>query len=191
MSFAIEKTKSGKPCIIFNNVKYRQQRILKNKDVSWRCLGKRCGASIKTDANMTQVTVCNQKHTGEHPVTMRSLSSPLTNVKAYECGDQPHEQAWTEIKNKNKNKKKPTGQTTMNRHHTPPTKTLHPNPKAPHHPKIERPPIEKTKQKHPSQKYRKPSQTSIPFIHKVHINGDSHTRHIAELVDQLTCPATS
>ncbi|KAG8322666.1 hypothetical protein J6590_018046 [Homalodisca vitripennis] len=79
----------------------------------------------------------------------------------------------------------------MNRHHTPPTKTLHPNPKAPHHPKSERPPIEKTKQKHPSQKYRKPSQTSIPFLHKVHINGDSHTRHIAELVDQLTCPATS
>ncbi|KAG8300888.1 hypothetical protein J6590_065008 [Homalodisca vitripennis] len=55
----------------------------------------------------------------------------------------------------------------------------------------ERPPIEKTKQKHPSQKYCKPSQTSIPFLHKVHINGDSHTRHIAELVDQLTCPATS
>ncbi|KAG8286202.1 hypothetical protein J6590_065662 [Homalodisca vitripennis] len=47
--------------------------------------------------------------------------------------------------------------------------------------KTERPPIEKTKQKHPSQKYRKPSQTSIPFLHKVHINGDSHTRHIAEL----------
>ncbi|KAG8293366.1 hypothetical protein J6590_018776 [Homalodisca vitripennis] len=37
-----------------------------------------CGASIKTDANMTRVTVCNTKHSGLHPVTMRSLLSPQT-----------------------------------------------------------------------------------------------------------------
>ncbi|KAG8319857.1 hypothetical protein J6590_082667 [Homalodisca vitripennis] len=77
MSFTIETTKTGKPCILFENVKYRQHRVLKSDDVSWRCLGKNCGASIKTDANKTTVTVCNQKHSGEHPVTMRSLLSPL------------------------------------------------------------------------------------------------------------------
>ncbi|KAG8294976.1 hypothetical protein J6590_090905 [Homalodisca vitripennis] len=164
-------------------------------------------ASVMVDCGVqcdlpTQTTICTMQRCTETAELYKSLKTTsevleadnqyLTQqLKAYECGDQPHEQAWTEIKNKNKNKKKPTGQTTMNRHHTPPTKTLHPNPKAPHHRKSERPPIEKTKQKHPSQKYRKPSQTSIPFIHKVHINGDSHTRHIAELVYQLTCPATS
>ncbi|KAG8275295.1 hypothetical protein J6590_089233 [Homalodisca vitripennis] len=33
---------------------YRHQRILKNGEVSWRCLGKSCSASIKTDAGMMQ-----------------------------------------------------------------------------------------------------------------------------------------
>ncbi|KAG8277276.1 hypothetical protein J6590_046019 [Homalodisca vitripennis] len=77
MLFSVDKTKTGKPCILFNGTKYRQQRILKNGDVSWRCLGKSCGASIKTDAGITQVITCNQKHSGVHPVTMRTLLSPL------------------------------------------------------------------------------------------------------------------
>ncbi|KAG8255885.1 hypothetical protein J6590_081383 [Homalodisca vitripennis] len=49
----------------------------KNGEVSWRSLGKSCGASIKTDAGMKQIITCNQKHSGEHPVTMRTLLSPL------------------------------------------------------------------------------------------------------------------
>ncbi|KAG8266863.1 hypothetical protein J6590_062286 [Homalodisca vitripennis] len=58
----------------------RQHRVLKNGEVSWRCLGNNCGASIKTDASLTRVVACNQKHSGEHPVTMRSLLSPLTKT---------------------------------------------------------------------------------------------------------------
>ncbi|KAG8250329.1 hypothetical protein J6590_103908 [Homalodisca vitripennis] len=57
--------------------KYRQQRILKNGELSWRCLGRNCGASIKTDADITRVTVYNDKHSGDHPATMRTLMSPL------------------------------------------------------------------------------------------------------------------
>ncbi|KAG8240629.1 hypothetical protein J6590_105005, partial [Homalodisca vitripennis] len=76
MSFKIEQTKTGRPCIVFNNFKYRQQRTLKNGDVSWRCLGKSCGATIKTDPDTTTVTVCNTKHSGAHPATMRQLMSP-------------------------------------------------------------------------------------------------------------------
>ncbi|KAG8284850.1 hypothetical protein J6590_093573 [Homalodisca vitripennis] len=49
----------------------------KNGEVSWRSLGKSCGASIKTDAGMKQIITCNQKHSGVHPVTMRTLLSPL------------------------------------------------------------------------------------------------------------------
>ncbi|KAG8329284.1 hypothetical protein J6590_090089 [Homalodisca vitripennis] len=83
MNFTVEKTNSGNPCIIFNNVKYRQLRTLRNGEISWRCLlGKKCGASIKTDADITRVSVCNVKHTGEHGVTMRSLLSPLTKPRA-------------------------------------------------------------------------------------------------------------
>ncbi|KAG8326428.1 hypothetical protein J6590_041109 [Homalodisca vitripennis] len=36
---------------------------------------KSCGAFIKTDEDMTTLTVCNHKHTGEHPVTLHSLLS--------------------------------------------------------------------------------------------------------------------
>ncbi|KAG8335193.1 hypothetical protein J6590_074318 [Homalodisca vitripennis] len=71
MSFTVAKTKTGKPCIIFDDVKYRQHRVLENREVSWRCLGKNCGASIKTGASLTRVVACNQNNSGEHPVTMR------------------------------------------------------------------------------------------------------------------------
>ncbi|KAG8281274.1 hypothetical protein J6590_062191 [Homalodisca vitripennis] len=80
--FKIEKTWTGKPCIIFNDIKYRHHRVLKSGETSWRCLGRSCGASIKTDVTQTVVTVCNQTHTGEHPVTMRSLLSPLPRAVA-------------------------------------------------------------------------------------------------------------
>ncbi|KAG8330534.1 hypothetical protein J6590_061305 [Homalodisca vitripennis] len=59
------------------DIKYRQQRILKNCELSWRCLGRNCGATIKADADITRVTVCNDKHSGDHPATMRTLLSPL------------------------------------------------------------------------------------------------------------------
>ncbi|KAG8252123.1 hypothetical protein J6590_066359 [Homalodisca vitripennis] len=43
------------------------------------CLGRSCGASIKTGVTQTLVTVCNQTHTGEHPVTMRCrVAAPRT-----------------------------------------------------------------------------------------------------------------
>ncbi|KAG8304978.1 hypothetical protein J6590_081090 [Homalodisca vitripennis] len=78
----IEHTKTGKPCVVFNNYKYRQNRILKTGEVSWRCLGNNCGASIRTNANTTRVTMFNQKHSEQHPVTMRFLLSPLLNSRS-------------------------------------------------------------------------------------------------------------
>ncbi|KAG8309683.1 hypothetical protein J6590_078715 [Homalodisca vitripennis] len=80
--FKIEKTRTGKPCVIFNDIKYRHHRVLKSGETSWRCLGRSRGASIKTDVTKTVVTVCNQTHTGEHPVTLRSLLSPLPRAVA-------------------------------------------------------------------------------------------------------------
>ncbi|KAG8250664.1 hypothetical protein J6590_096851, partial [Homalodisca vitripennis] len=88
--FKIEKTRTGKPCIIFNGIKYRHHRVLKNGETSWRCLGRSCGASIKTDVNQTLVTAGNQTHTGEHPVTMRSLLSPLPRAVTSPASSAPH-----------------------------------------------------------------------------------------------------
>ncbi|KAG8324491.1 hypothetical protein J6590_091144 [Homalodisca vitripennis] len=88
--FKIEKTRTGKPCIIFNGIKYRHHRVLKNGETSWRCLGRSCGASIKTDVNQTLVTAGNQTHTGEHPVTMRSLLSPLPRAVTSPESSAPH-----------------------------------------------------------------------------------------------------
>ncbi|KAG8301818.1 hypothetical protein J6590_043424 [Homalodisca vitripennis] len=77
MDFTVVKTTAGKPCILFKDFKYRQQRTLKSGDINWRCLtGKNCGASIKTDANLTRLSIVNEKHTGAHAVTMRQMKSP-------------------------------------------------------------------------------------------------------------------
>ncbi|KAG8328843.1 hypothetical protein J6590_100340, partial [Homalodisca vitripennis] len=84
MDFTLDNTQKGRPCIIFLKHKYRLKRTLVNGDISWCCLGKNCGASVRTDSHKTVLTVVNEKHSGQHPVTMRSLtpdsrSAPRSN----------------------------------------------------------------------------------------------------------------
>lgn len=76
MSLCLELTKKGKPNILFKNNKYREGYTIKSGEVVWRCLGRTCSATIKTNADKTEVTETNNKHSGPHPVTMRSLLSP-------------------------------------------------------------------------------------------------------------------
>ncbi|KAG8245776.1 hypothetical protein J6590_099417 [Homalodisca vitripennis] len=76
MSLKIEFTKNGKPNILFNNNKYRENYSLKSGEIIWRCLGRNCGATIKSNSERTTVTTVNCKHSGPHPVTMRALTSP-------------------------------------------------------------------------------------------------------------------
>ncbi|KAG8254846.1 hypothetical protein J6590_106945, partial [Homalodisca vitripennis] len=45
-------------------------------EIIWRCLGRNCGATIKSNSERTTVTTVNCKHSGPHPVTMRALTSP-------------------------------------------------------------------------------------------------------------------
>lgn len=78
MSFIIEYTKNGKPNIVFLNHKYRESySSAKSGEITWRCLGSKCRASVKTDENKTNIVSTNNKHSGPHPVTMRTLT-PLT-----------------------------------------------------------------------------------------------------------------
>ncbi|KAG8329911.1 hypothetical protein J6590_075843 [Homalodisca vitripennis] len=78
--FSLELSKSGKPHILYDNFKYRESYSLKNGEVVWRCLGKTCSATIKTDESKKELITVNAKHTGHHPVTMRSLSTPQRNI---------------------------------------------------------------------------------------------------------------
>jgi len=74
MDFTIEVSSKGKPIILYKNFKFRESHTLKSGSISWRCLGRDCKASIKTNADKTSVTEVSLKHTGRHPVTLRSLT---------------------------------------------------------------------------------------------------------------------
>ncbi|KAG8335287.1 hypothetical protein J6590_072274 [Homalodisca vitripennis] len=94
MDFTLDYTQKGRPCIIFLKHKYRLKRTLVNGDISWCCLGKNCGASVRTDSHKTVLTVVNEKHSGQHPVTMRSLTpdsppTPLTRSAPRSNGASP------------------------------------------------------------------------------------------------------
>lgn len=83
MSIHLDKTKQGKPSIVLDRYKYRLERILVNGETSWRCLGKDCQASIRTNADHTEVVGRKNQHSGRHPVTMRSLTPDTkTNNKS-------------------------------------------------------------------------------------------------------------
>lgn len=83
MSFEVDKTSRGNPCIIIKPYKYRKTRELANKEITWRCLGKTCSASARTNSAVTELVFHKDEHTGDHPVTMMTLmSSSPNNSKA-------------------------------------------------------------------------------------------------------------
>lgn len=87
MSFILEQVKNGKDIILFNNYKYRESYSLKCGDIVWRCLGKNCKASIKTNSGKTGIFSCNEKHNGPHPVTLRALTPSKQQI---ECRSLPN-----------------------------------------------------------------------------------------------------
>lgn len=74
MSFILEVSKIGKDTVVFNNYKYRECYSVKSGEIVWRCLGKNCKASIRTDSKKTAIYTANETHTGPHPVTMRAMT---------------------------------------------------------------------------------------------------------------------
>jgi len=83
MDFTVAKSKTGKPNILFNNYKYRESYTLKTTgEITWRCLGQTCKATLKTDSNKTKLSIVNNKHTGRHPVTMRNFASPKSGEES-------------------------------------------------------------------------------------------------------------
>lgn len=76
MSLEIINTSNGKPHIIYNGYKYREGYARKNGEIVWRCLGKTCNSSVTTDGDRKEVIATKPLHSGHHPITLRSLTSP-------------------------------------------------------------------------------------------------------------------
>lgn len=90
MSFTLEVVKGGKDRILYNNSKYREHYSIKSGDIVWRCLGRTCKASIKTNKEKTAIYEAVDSHSGPHPVTMRP-STPSTPVSLQQKNRlQPH-----------------------------------------------------------------------------------------------------
>lgn len=79
MSFILEVSKTGKDTILFNNHKYRESYSVKSGEIVWRCLGKICKASIRTNKEKNAIYFSNECHSGQHPVTMRALTPTTSN----------------------------------------------------------------------------------------------------------------
>lgn len=78
MSFELVSVRKGKDIILFNDYKYREGYSLKCGDVVWRCLGKVCKATVKTNKEKTVIHFSSDAHTGAHPVTLRALTPTPT-----------------------------------------------------------------------------------------------------------------
>lgn len=76
MSFILQTTKNGKDIIQYENNKYRESYSVKCGDIVWRCLGRSCKASIKTNKEKNIIFSSNGSHNGSHPVTMAALQTP-------------------------------------------------------------------------------------------------------------------
>jgi hypothetical protein len=65
--FQIGLTKQNKPCIILDRYKYRKDKVLTNRDISWRCMGPSCKASLRTNSEISNILLHKSVHTGIHP----------------------------------------------------------------------------------------------------------------------------
>ncbi|KAG8251819.1 hypothetical protein J6590_071471 [Homalodisca vitripennis] len=74
MTLTIEQTNKGKPCVVIGKYKYREAYTTKNGDVTWRCLARTCNAAVKTNAGRDEVLHHDDRHSGPHPATIRTVT---------------------------------------------------------------------------------------------------------------------
>ncbi|KAG8293349.1 hypothetical protein J6590_018758 [Homalodisca vitripennis] len=53
---------------------YHQAYTTKNGDVTWRCLARTCNAAVKTNAGRDEVLHHDDRHSGPHPATIRTVT---------------------------------------------------------------------------------------------------------------------
>lgn len=76
MTLLFEPVISGKPHMVLGKHKIRESYTLKSGKILWRCLDRNCKASIKPDAEWTDLILANNTQSDPHPITRRSMSSP-------------------------------------------------------------------------------------------------------------------
>ncbi|KAG8324834.1 hypothetical protein J6590_082660 [Homalodisca vitripennis] len=54
--------------------KYRESYATKNGDVTWRFLARTCNAAVKTNAGRDEVLHHDNRHSGPHPATIRTVT---------------------------------------------------------------------------------------------------------------------
>lgn len=89
MSFELEEVKNGKDIILYKNHKYRETYSVKCGDIVWKCLGKNCRASIKTNNEKTAIYSSTDTHSGQHPVTMRTMTPPTSQRRRCDTPSTP------------------------------------------------------------------------------------------------------
>jgi hypothetical protein len=76
MALKLSSTSRGNPCLTFNSMPYRRDRILKSGIISWRCMTKGCPVSMKTNAVKTVVLEAPGQH--NHPTVSGGQNSTVT-----------------------------------------------------------------------------------------------------------------
>ncbi|KAG8241680.1 hypothetical protein J6590_081790 [Homalodisca vitripennis] len=209
MTLLVEHSKNGKPLILVNNYKYRESHCLKNGDRAWRCLGGKCGATVRTNADATLLVSSGGKHQGPHLVTMRTLSvsSPQSSSTcsfvgfpgtSWPVSGSPCEVHEAELRCLKEEKRRcefeggPTSEWTVCQNRKPPPistenryKALasvtdtHQTALCPPKPSVK--PSSRSNKHNKTKKQIRKSNVQLPFS-SILIEGDSHSRDLAALV---------
>ncbi|PSN44584.1 hypothetical protein C0J52_25049 [Blattella germanica] len=58
-------TNRGVQCIVWNNFKYRRQRVMTTVNISWRCTVKNCVATLQTNSDANEIVFIRDEHKHE------------------------------------------------------------------------------------------------------------------------------
>ena len=58
-------TNRGVQCIVWNNFKYRRQRVMTTGNISWRCTVKNCVATLQTNSDANEIVFIRDEHKHE------------------------------------------------------------------------------------------------------------------------------
>jgi len=85
MEVNLTETNKGAKSLICDGFRYRVDKVLKSKEISWRCTAKSCSARVRTDENGSMIV--QQKNTHNHDVNDRENQRHVLRVRAKRKAD--------------------------------------------------------------------------------------------------------
>ncbi|KAF0760056.1 Uncharacterized protein FWK35_00022247 [Aphis craccivora] len=90
MSFTLTNTNKGVLCIVHNHFKYRHQRVMARRDISWRCTVRQCNSTIHTNSKISNILTENENISHNHNIVknrdiQRQIVRNNCKQKATEC----------------------------------------------------------------------------------------------------------